>query len=74
MISARSVSLYRYGLAPVSVVNLYIQNSQGGSLMKFVSFISYFFAGAFLTNSVPHLDRKSVVWGKSVVVGGGRII
>ena len=30
-------------------------NREGGSLLRVVSFISYFFAGVFLTNSVPHL-------------------
>lgn len=29
--------------------------SKGGSLLRVVSFIGYFLAGVFLTNSVPHL-------------------
>src|SRR5260370_1982658 len=30
-------------------------NRKGASLVKVVSFLSYFFAGVFLTNSIPHL-------------------
>src|SRR5258708_10886348 len=30
-------------------------NRKGASLVKVVSFLSYFFPGVFLTNSIPHL-------------------
>ena len=34
---------------------LTFSESKGGSLLRLLSFIGYFFAGVFLTNSVPHL-------------------
>ena len=42
--------------APARMVGqLACSNRKGGALLRVVSFISYFFAGVFLTNSVPHL-------------------